>query len=73
MKGQVHIHSFNETENPLGRIEAEIEKLKDELAQIIGQYEDKGQEETADLLTEALDALEDAYDGIWDVLAEKEE
>ena len=45
------------------KITAYLEQLKDELAEFISECEeDGGLEEKIDTLTEALDALEDAYE-----------
>ena len=39
--------------------------------EVLDQYEEEGAEEKADTLTEALDALEDAYDVINDVVMDE--
>lgn len=45
------------------KITAYLEQLKDELAEFISECEEDGElEERIDTLTEALDALEDAYE-----------
>lgn len=45
------------------KITAYLEQLKDELAELISECEEDGEpEEKIDTLTEALDALEDAYE-----------
>ena len=45
------------------KITAYLEQLKDELAEFISECEEDGElEEKIDTLTEALDALEDAYE-----------
>jgi len=45
------------------KITAYLEQLKDELAEFISECEEDGDlEEKIDTLTEALDALEDAYE-----------
>lgn len=47
------------------KITAYLEQLKDELAEFISECEEDGEpEEKIDTLTEALDALEDAYEMI---------
>ena len=47
------------------KITAYLEQLKDELAELISECEEDGEpEEKIDTLTEALDALEDAYEMI---------
>ena len=49
-----------------------LEELKHELGTVIDEYEDEGaSEDTLDTLTEVLDAMEDAVDGIFDVLEEE--
>ena len=51
-----------------------LEELKDTFADIVQEYEDEeAPEETVDMLTGALDALEDAHDIVLDVLMEIEE
>ena len=46
-------------------------EVKDALVEVLDQYEEEGAEEKADTLTEALDALEDAYDVINDVVMDE--
>ncbi len=49
-----------------------LEELKDALADIIEEYEAEDAEKTKiDTLTEALDALEDAFDGINEVVMDE--
>ena len=45
-----------------------IQQVKDSLVNILDEYEEEGEVDKADTLTEALDALEDAYDAVNDVL-----
>ena len=45
-----------------------IQQVKDSLVNILDEYEEAGEVDKADTLTEALDALEDAYDVVNDVL-----
>ena len=47
-----------------------IQQVKDSLVNILDEYEEAGEVDKADTLTEALDALEDAYDVVNDVLLE---
>ena len=56
------IRNFTEEETPknLEEIRKQLKKLKDQLAEALAEYEDKD-EARADRLTEALDALEDAF------------
>ena len=51
-------------------MEALLEE-KDAHVEVLDQYEEAGAEEKADTLTEALDALEDAYDVINDVVMDE--
>lgn len=45
-----------------------IEAIKDSLADVIGEYENTGNDDQADALTDALDALEDACESIYEAL-----
>ena len=45
-----------------------IQQVKDSLVNILDEYEEDGEVDKADTLTEALDALEDACDVVNDVL-----
>ena len=49
-----------------------MEALKDEFAELIQEYEDAGvPDKKLDALTEALDALEDAYDMVDEVVTDE--
>ena len=49
------------------------EKLKDQFSDLIQEYEDDGADvRKVDTLTEALDALEDAYEMVCEVAEEEE-
>ena len=51
-----------------------LEELKGVFSEVVQQYEDEdATEETVDLLTGALDAIEDAHDVILDVIEDNEE
>ena len=58
-----------------GRLEREANFFAADLLlddeEVLDQYEEEGAEEKADTLTEALDALEDAYDVINDVVMDE--
>ena len=55
----------------LEQIAERLEELKNTLAEKIEEYEDEGMESRKlDTLTEALDAMEDALDGITEVTME---
>ena len=54
--------------NPLKDLITSIQQVKDSLVNILDEYEEAGESDKADTLTEALDALEDAYDVVNDVL-----
>lgn len=55
-------------EEKLAQLSKNLEILKDELAGVLDKYEKDGEEEYTDTLTEALDAMNDAYDAVEDVL-----
>ena len=58
-----------EKEEKLKRIMAYLEELKSVFFEVVQEYEDEdAPEETVDLLTGALDAVEDAHDVILDVI-----
>lgn len=64
--------SAKSKEERLSMIFSKLENLKDELAETVEEYEAAGADEYTDTLTEALDALNDAADGIEDVLMDLE-
>ena len=47
-----------------------LEEVKNNLAELLEEYDKEGNEKT-DVLTEALDALEDAHDIVNDVVTEE--
>ena len=62
----VNINSTSTKEEQLKDLITSIQQVKDSLVNIL--YEEDGEADKADTLTEALDALEDAYDVVNDVL-----
>ena len=64
----VNINSTSTKEEQLKDLITSIHQVKDSLVNILDEYEEDGEADKADTLTEALDALEDAYDVVNDVL-----
>lgn len=64
----VNINSTSTKEEQLKDMVTSIRQLKDSMVNILDAYEESGETDKADTLTEALDALEDAYDAVNDVL-----
>ncbi len=64
----VNINSTSTKEEQLKDLITSIQQVKDSLVNILDEYEEDGEVDKADTLTEALDALEDAYDVVNDVL-----
>ena len=62
----VNINSTSTKEEQLKDLITSIQQ--DSLVNILDEYEEAGEVDKADTLTEALDALEDAYDVVNDVL-----
>ena len=63
MKKITPIENIVDKKEKQEKITAYLEQLKDELADFISECEEDGElEEKIDTLTEALDALEDAYE-----------
>ena len=61
-------------EEKLNQILDYMEELKDAFAEVVDEFgSGDSEEETVDLLTGALDAMEDAHDVILDVIEELEE
>ena len=58
----VNINSTSTKEEQLKDLITSIQQVKDSLVNILDEYEEDGEVDKADTLTEALDALEDAYD-----------
>lgn len=60
-------------EDKLEQIVDYLGELKHELGKVIEEYEDDGADsDKIDILTEALDALEDAYDAVEEILMEEQ-
>lgn len=69
----INLSSVLEKEEKLQQVVEYMEELKDQFSELIQEYEDDGADaEKVDTLTEALDALEDAYEMVCEV-AEAEE
>ena len=64
----VNINTTSTKEEQLKGLITSIQQVKDSLVNILDEYEEDGEVDKADALTEALDALEDAYDVVNDVL-----
>lgn len=64
----VNINTTSTKEEQLKDMITSIQQVKDSLVNILDEYEEEGEVDKADTLTEALDALEDAYDAVNDVL-----
>ena len=64
----VNINSTSTKEEQLKGLITSIQQVKDSLVNILDEYEEAGEVDKADALTEALEALEDAYDVVNDVL-----
>lgn len=64
----VNINSTSTKEEQLKGLITSIQQVKDSLVNILDEYEEAGEVDKADTLTETLDALEDAYDVVNDVL-----
>ena len=65
----INISPLATKEDKLQDLSDYLEELKHELGTVIDEYEDEGaSEDTLDTLTEVLEAMEDAVDGIFDVL-----
>ena len=68
----VKIGSSENKDKRLLQLTNNLNTLKASLANMIEQYENEGAEEiNLDTMTEALDALEDAYDALNDILLEE--
>lgn len=66
----VKISSEKGKEERLKEILDNLEAVKNDLAELLEEYDKEGNEKT-DVLTEALDALEDAHDIVNDVVTEE--
>lgn len=72
MEKIIEIASYAVKEDKLNQISDYLEQLKTSLAELVEEYEDEdADEERITMLTEALDALEDAYDAIEEVLLDE--
>ena len=69
----INLSSVLEKEEKLQQVVEYMEELKDQFSDLIQEYEDDGADERkVDTLTEALDALEDAYEMVCEVAEEEE-
>lgn len=69
MKKIIEFASVSDKEARLEEISGYLEQLKTSLAELVEEYEsENGAEEKVTVLTEALDALEDAYDAVEEIL-----
>ena len=65
----INLSSVLEKEEKLQQVVDYMEELKDQFSDLIQEYEDDGVDaRKVDTLTEALDALEDAYDMVCEVV-----
>ena len=65
----INLSSVLEKEEKLQQVVEYMEELKDQFSDLIQEYEDDGVDaRKVDTLTEALDALEDAYDMVCEVV-----
>lgn len=68
----VNITSKEDKDQKLQDIANSLQELKDVMAEVIEAYEeDNADSRKMDTLTEVLDALEDAYEAVSDVLLEE--
>ena len=69
----INLSSVLEKEEKLQQVVDYMEELKDQFSDLIQEYEDDGADvRNVDTLTEALDALEDAYEMVCEVAEEEE-
>ena len=69
MKKIIEFASVSDKEARLEEISGYLEQLKTSLAELVEDYvSENEEEEKVTVLTEALDALEDAYDAVEEVL-----
>ena len=69
----INLSSVLEKEEKLQQVVDYMEELKDQFSDLIQEYEDDGADvRKVDTLTEALDALEDAYEMVCEVAEEEE-
>lgn len=67
----INLSAVLEKEEKLQQVVDYMEELKDQFSDLIQEYEDDGVRKV-DTLTEALDALEDAYEMVCEVAEEEE-
>lgn len=70
--GKIVNISSSAREEKLKEIVASVKELKDGVVEILDKYEAEGEDDKVDTLTEALDALEDAYDALNEVVIEND-
>ena len=64
----IDLSAVLEKEEKLQQVADYMEELKNQFSELIQEYEDDGEDaRKVDTLTEALDALEDAYDMVCEV------
>lgn len=69
----INLSAVLEKEEKLQQVVDYMEELKDQFSDLIQEYEDDGTDvRKVDTLTEALDALEDAYEMVCEVAEEEE-
>ena len=69
----INLSAVLEKEEKLQQVVDYMEELKDQFSYLIQEYEDDGADVwKVDTLTEALDALEDAYEMVCEVAEEEE-
>ena len=69
----INLSSVLEKEEKLQQVVDYMEELKDQFSDLIQEYEDDGADvRKVDTLTEALGALEDAYEMVCEVAEEEE-
>ena len=69
----INLSSVLEKEEKLQQVVDYMEELKDQFSDLIQEYEDDGADvRKVDTLTEAPDALEDAYEMVCEVAEEEE-
>lgn len=69
----INLSAVLEKEEKLQQVVDYMEELKDQFSDLIQEYEDDGADVgKVDTLTEALDALEDAYEMVCEVAEEEE-
>ena len=73
MSRLVDINEYTQKNEKLEQIVDYLDELKEIFAEVVDEFDSDGEDPgLVDRLTEALDAIEDAYDGISDVISELE-